>query len=289
MKKIALALLCSLPMFASVHVAAAYPYIGELVKTVAGDKAEVSVIASASSDPHFVTPRPSYIGVLRSSDLLILNGGGLEIGWIPPLLAQANNAKIVQGSEGYLDLSKYVKMIDKPASLSRAQGDIHAEGNPHYSLDPHIMPTLAKVIMLKLSAMDPANKNVYHANYDTFAKHWADKLMQWDVQMAPCRNTEVVQYHELFNYFFNRYGIHTAATIEPLPGISPSSKHTMEVITQIRSKKIPLIAQDDYHEPKTAQFIAEKSGAKVVVLAHDAGNGSLDKWFDTLVAQTCPR
>lgn len=289
MKKIAIALLCSLPIFASVHVAAAYPYIGELVKTVAGDKVEVKVIASASSDPHFVTPRPSYIGVLRATDLMILNGGGLEIGWIPPLLAQANNAKIVQGSQGYLDLSKYVKMIDKPASLSRAQGDVHAEGNPHYSLDPHIMPTLAKVIMLKLSAIDPANKNVYRANYDAFAKHWADKLTQWDAQMAPCRNTQVVQYHELFNYFFTRYGIRTAATIEPLPGISPSSKHTMEVISQIRSEKIPLIVQDDYHEPKTAQFIAEKSGAKAVVLAHDAGNGSLDKWFDTIVAQTCPR
>ncbi|WP_295055563.1 zinc ABC transporter substrate-binding protein [Sulfuricurvum sp.] len=289
MKKIFLALLCSLPMFASVHVAAAYPYIGELVKTVAGGKVEVSVIATASSDPHFVMPRPSYIGVLHSTDLLILNGGGLEIGWIPPLLAQANNAKIIQGSEGYLDLSKYVKMIEKPASLSRSQGDVHGEGNPHYALDPHIMPILAKVIMLKLSAMDPSNKNVYHSNYDAFAKHWSEKLIQWDAEMAPCRNTQVVQYHELFNYFFARYGIRTAATIEPLPGISPSSKHTMEVISQIRTDKIPLIAQDDYHEPKTALFIAEKSGAKAVILAHDVRTGSLDKWFDTVVAQTCQR
>jgi zinc/manganese transport system substrate-binding protein len=289
MKKTLIALLCTVPLFASVHVTAAYPYIGELVKAIAQDKAEVSVLASASSDPHFVVPRPSYIGVLRESDLLILNGGGLEIGWIPPLLTQAHNPQIIQGASGYLDLSKYVKMIDKPASLSRAQGDVHAEGNPHYALDPYIMPTLARVIMLKLSSMDPANKNVYHANYDTFSKHWNDKLAQWNKAMAPCRNTQVVQYHELFSYFLNRYGIQTAATIEPLPGISPSSKHTLEVINQIRTEKIGTIVQDDYHEPKTAEFIAAKSGARAAVLPHDVGRGNdtLDKLFDTMIERTC--
>lgn len=287
MKKIALALLCALPMFASVHVTAAYPYIGELVKTITADKAEVSIIASASSDPHFVTPRPSYIGILHTSDLLILNGGGLEIGWIPPLISQANNPKIIQGGEGYLDLSKYVKLIDKPASLSRAQGDVHAEGNPHYSLDPVLMPTLAKVIMLKLSAIDPANKTSYVNNYNGFAKRWSEKLVQWNGAMASCKNSDVVQYHDYFNYFLNRYGIRTAATIEPLPGISPSSKHTMEVVGKIRSEKIPLILQDDYHESKTAQFMAEKSGARWVILPHDSSVGSLEKWFDTLVVQTC--
>jgi zinc/manganese transport system substrate-binding protein len=289
MKKLLLLLLCSLPLLASVHVTAAYPYIGELVKAVAHDKVEVSVLASASSDPHFVTPRPSYIGELRDCDLLILNGGGLEIGWIPPLLNQAHNPKIIQGAGGYLDLSMYVKMIDKPTSLSRAQGDVHAEGNPHYSMDPYNMTILAKVIMLKLSAMDPANKNTYHANYDEFVKHWNLKLAQWDKTMAPCYNTQVIQYHELFSYFLNRYGIHTAGTIEPLPGISPSSKHTIEIINQIRTDKIPTIIQDDYHEPKTAQFIASKSGARAVILVHDVGgeNSSLDKLFDSMVGQTC--
>ena len=289
MKKIAVGLLFALPLFATVHVAAAYPYIGELTKMIAGDKADVRVIATASSDPHFVTPRPSYIGILHTSDLLILNGGGLEIGWMPPLLSQANNPKIIQDAEGYLDLSKYVKLIDKPTSLSRAQGDVHAEGNPHYSLDPLVIPSLAKVIMLKLSAIDPANKTSYVNNYNGFAKRWSEKLVQWNSAMTPCKNTDVVQYHDYFSYFLNRFGIHTVATIEPLPGISPSSKHTMEVISRIRNEKIPLIVQDDYHESKTAQFMAEKSGARSVILPHDASAGSLEKWFDTLVAQTCQR
>lgn len=291
MKKIIIALFCSLPIFASVHVAAAYPYIGELVKTIALDKAEVSVIAQASSDPHFVTPRPSYIGILRNSDLLILNGGGLEIGWIPPLLAQSNNPKIIQGASGYLDLSKYIKMIDKPTNLSRAGGDVHAEGNPHYALDPYNMPILAKVIMLKLSILDPINKNFYHTNYDLFAARWAQNLSQWESAMNPCRNRQVVQYHELFSYFLNRYSITTASTIEPLPGISPNSKHSMELINLIKNEKIKLIIQDDYHEAKSAQFIAEKSGAKAVILPHDVGSlpntGSLEALFGTIVAKIC--
>ena len=291
MKKIIIALFCSLPIFASVHVTAAYPYIGELAKTIARDKAEVSVIAQASSDPHFVTPRPSYIGILRNSDLLVLNGGDLEIGWIPPLLAQSNNPKIIQGASGYLDLSKYIKLIDKPTNLSRAGGDVHGDGNPHYSLDPHNMLTLAKVIMLKLSNLDPANKNSYHANYDAFAARWSEKLAQWDGKMEPCKNSKLIQHHELFNYFLNRYSISTVSTIEPLPGISPNSKHSMELINLIKSEKIKLIIQDDYHETKSAQFIADKSGAKVVVLPHDVGSlqntGSLEALFDTIVAKIC--
>lgn len=291
MKKIIITLFCSLPLLASIHVSAAYPYIGELVKTIAQDKVQVSVIAQTSSDPHFVTPRPSYIGVLRNSDLLILNGGGLEIGWIPPLLAQSNNPKIIQGASGYLDLSKYVKLIDKPTNLSRAGGDVHADGNPHYALDPYNMPILAKVIMLKLSALDPVNKNSYRANYDLFAKQWAEKLTQWESAMSSCKNRQVVQYHELFSYFLNRYSISTVSTIEPLPGISPSSKHSLELIKLIRNEKIKLILQDGYHESKTAQFIAEKSGAKAVVLPHDVGSQenteSLEALFNMIVAKIC--
>lgn len=291
MKKIFLMLLSAIPMFASIHVTAAYPYIGELVKTIGGNKTEVNVLAVGSSDPHFVVPRPSFIGILRQSDLLILNGGGLETGWIPPLLSQANNPKIIQGSSGYFDLSKYVKMIDKPVSLSRAQGDIHAEGNPHYALDPYNIPILAKVIMLKLSEIDPADKAVFRANYEAFAVHWKSKLAQWEGQMGACRNTEAVQYHELFTYFLNRYGIRTASTIEPLPGISPSSRHTMELISLMRERRIGLIVQDTYHEPKTAQFIADKTGAKVAFLPYDIGNsvGDLESLFDTMSAQTCRR
>lgn len=291
MKKVMLSLLCAVPMFASIHITAAYPYIGELAKTIAGDKAEVSVLSAASSDPHFVVPRPSFIGTLRGSDLLILNGGGLEVGWIPPLLAQANNSKIVQGAGGYLDLSKYVKLIDKPASLSRAQGDVHAEGNPHYSLDPYNIPILAKVIMLKLSEMDPADKALFRANFEAFNTRWKSKLSQWERTMAPCRNSEAVQYHELFTYFLNRYGIRTAATIEPLPGISPSSRHTMELVSQMRDQHIGLIVQDTYHEPKTAQFIADKTASRVASLPYDVGTSapSLEALFDTMSSQTCRR
>ncbi|MGD9969240.1 MAG: metal ABC transporter substrate-binding protein [Sulfuricurvum sp.] len=291
MKKLGALLLCAVPMFASMHVTAAYPYIGELVKTIAGEKAEVSVLASASSDPHFVTPRPSFIGTLRQSDLLILNGGGLEVGWIPPLLKQSNNPKIVEGASGYLDLSRYVKLIDKPASLSRAQGDVHAEGNPHYSLDPYNVPVLAKIIMLKLSEIDPADKGVFRSNYDAFASHWKSKLSQWEQTMAPCRNSDAVQYHEMFSYFLNRYGIRTAATIEPLPGIAPSSRHTMELVAKMHGDKIGLIVQDNYHEPKTGQFLAEKTGARFVQLPYDVGTvaANLDALFDTLSTQTCRR
>jgi zinc/manganese transport system substrate-binding protein len=288
MKKILVLLLAALaPLLAKVNVAASYPFIAELSKTVGGDHVEVITLAKGNWDPHFVVPRPSLIRKVARADLLIINGAQLEIGWMPPLIRQANNRNIQPGKTGFLDLSQFVTLINKPVSVSRANGDVHPAGNPHYATDPFVMPALADAIAARLGVIDPGHADAYLANAEAFKAAWQKHLDTWQQEMAPMEGTKVVQYHELYNYFLKRFGLVTIGNIEPLPGINPSSRHTMELIKRMRSEHVGLILQDVYHSQKTADFIAEKTGARVVLMPHDVHAvheaDSLEALYDTMI------
>ncbi len=291
MKKILLSVLFATAVFANIQVDTTYAAFGEIAKKVGGDNVDVIVLASSKYDPHFIVPKPSLLAKLRNADLLVINGGGLEIGWLPPLIKSANNANIQAGAKGFLDISHFLTLIDKPTSVSRGFGDIHAEGNPHYITDPHLVPTIAKVIAKKLSMIDDANADKYSANLDKFLKEWDVYLQGLDAKMATCKDKKVIQYHELFNYFLNRYGYKSYGNIEPLPGISPSSKHTLETIETMEKNGVKTIVQDVYHEKKTAQFIASKTGARVVVVPHDVdavqSADTLEHFYSTIASRLC--
>ena len=278
-------------LFASLRVDTTYATLGAVTQKIGGDLVKVTVLGSAKYDPHFIVPKPSLLSKLRRADLLIMNGGGLELGWLPPLLRSANNAKIRVGAKGFLDMSHYISMIDVPTSVSRGFGDVHSQGNPHYSTDPYAVPIMAKAIEKKLSELDPVNKATYETNLENFLKEWSVYLKAFDAKMATCKAKKVVQYHELFNYFLDRYGFKSYGTIEPLPGIAPSSRHTIELINTIKKNNIKIILQDVYHEKKTASFIAGKTGAKVVIIPHDVKSvkeaDTLKNFYDTIGKRIC--
>ncbi|RMH79293.1 MAG: zinc ABC transporter substrate-binding protein [Acidobacteria bacterium] len=255
--------------FAQLRVVATYPWIGELVKEIGKDRVSVYVIAKGTEDPHFVVPKPSHIARLRDADLLIAQGASLEVGFLPPLLQQSNNPKVQPGREGFLELSEFVQIIQKPASVSRAMGDVHSEGNPHYQLDPHNIPLLAKALKEKLCQLDSKNCTYYRANLEDFLARWEGKLKEWDKGLEKLRGTKIIEYHKLFDYLLARYGIVLVGTLEPLPGIPPTASHINNLVET--SKGVRFILQDVYHEKRTARYVAQKLGAKLVVLPHDVG------------------
>jgi zinc/manganese transport system substrate-binding protein len=291
MKKITiLLLLLSTLAFASMRVETTYSILGAITKKIGSDLVDVHVLASAKYDPHFIVPKPSLLAKLRRADLLIINGGGLEIGWLPPLIRGANNAKIQNGAKGFLDISHSIPMIDVPTSVSRGFGDVHAEGNPHYSTDPYMMPFIAKAIAAKLVEVDDKNADEYEKNLEVFLAEWKSYLERLDAKMNKCKDKKVVQYLELFNYFLKRYNYKSYGNIEPLPGIAPSSKHTIAILNTIKKNDIKLIIQDVYHERKTAKFIAAKTDAEVVVVHHDIGVGAretLEEFYNNIAKQLC--
>ena len=274
--------------FAQVKVAVTYTYIEDITKKIAGDLVDIKTLSKPKEDPHFVMARPSLIAKLRNADLLILNGAQLEIGWLPPLIKRANNRRVFEGGDGFLDLSNSIEMIDAHDSVSRADGDVHPDGNPHFILDPYNVPIVAKSIADKLSNIDSANSQKYQSNYKSFKESWDKKLLNWDEKMRPLKGMKVIEYHKIFDYFLKRYQMELVDTIEPIPGISPTSKHTIALIDKIKNTKEPiLIMHDVYHNKKASKLISAQTGIKVIDIPHDvnaiSGANSIERLFKAIV------
>ena len=271
MKKLLYLLLLPLTLLANLTVAVSYPYIGALTKTIGGEYVDIEVLAKGNWDPHFVVPRPSLITKTRNSDALIMNGGQLEIGWLPPLINRAGNSKVMPGAKTFLNLSHNVELINKPLSVDRSGGDVHPDGNPHFHLDPNNILILAQKIRNFLSAIDEQHAQVFDKNYDKFEKTWKEKLLIWKEKMADKKGFKVIQFHDNLAYFNKAYGLNSIATIEPLPGIPPSSRHTLSLLELIKNEKPCCILHDVYHSTKTAEFLEQKTGIKIILMPHDIG------------------
>jgi len=271
MKKFLLLILLPLTLLAHLNIAVSYPYIGAITKSIGGEHINTLVLAKGNWDPHFVVPRPSLISKVRNADALIVNGGQLEIGWLPPLINRASNPKTQVGSSTFLNLSHHVELIQKPQSVDRSGGDIHPDGNPHFHLNPENILILAITIKKFLISIDSDHKEVYENNYEKFSGMWKEKLGMWKSKMTNKNGLKVIQFHDNLAYFNRVYGLNSIATIEPLPGIPPSSRHTMKLIKLIKEQKPCCILHDVYHSTKTAEFISSKTGIKVVLMPHDIG------------------
>jgi zinc/manganese transport system substrate-binding protein len=282
-------LMAALPAFANVNVITSYPYIQDIAQRIGKNRINVSALANGNWDPHFVVPKPSLIAKARKADLLIINGGQLEIGWLPQVIRQSSNSSIQTGARGLLDLSAGIKMIELPASVSRSLGDVHPQGNPHFVLDPYNVPLISKAIADRLSQIDPANKAFYAENNSEFTKSWLTREKGWDSKMKSLRGTKVIEYHRLYDYLFNRFGLVYAGALEPLPGIPPSPKHLIDIIQTIKSEKVRFIFQDVYHPKDPAEFVAGKTGVRIVVIPQDvnAVSGAKDIFslFDYIVSE----
>src|SRR5467141_2719422 len=183
MKKILLILFttiaCAVAAQAKLNVVATLPDFGAVAREIGGDKVTVTVLAKPTEDSHFVDARPSFVVQLRTADVLIDGGAELEIGWLPPLLQNARNPKIEVGKSGRIQASQGIRLMNVPANVTRAAGDVHALGNPHFMTDPIIAKAVAQHIAQALSAVDPANAGAYDANYKKFEAAINAKLQEW--------------------------------------------------------------------------------------------------------------
>ena len=264
-------LLAALPAQAKVNVVATLPDLGSLAREVGGDNVSVTVLAKPTEDPHFVDARPSFVVALRSADVLIDGGAELELGWLPPLLQNARNAKLDVGKPGRVQASQGIRLLNVPANVTRAAGDVHALGNPHFAVDPIIAKAIAQHIAQSFAAVDPTNAASYEANYKKFEAAINAKLQEWGAAMLPFKGQHVVAYHDSWPYFAHRFGLVIDIFLEPKPGIPPSPSHLAEVIAQMKAQKIKAIIVEPYHDRKIAERVASATGAKVIDFAQYPG------------------
>lgn len=262
-------------------VATATEDLASLAREVGGDHVEVTSIGRGYQDPHFIEPKPSFLLLLKNADLLIVVGLELEIGWLPPLLDQSRNNNVRPGATGYLDVSQGVEILDRPtASVNRSMGDVHPMGNPHYWLDPANAVRIAIQIRNRMVQLRPEEAAFFDQRLNTFKLKINEANKRWLALMAPYKGAKVVTYHNSWPNFARHFGLNVVDHVEPKPGIPPSPSHTLGLMNLIKAQRIKAILMEPYFDRKTPDFIAAKTGAKVVVLYPSVGGKpGLDDYF----------
>jgi len=266
--------LCAPPAGAEnkLNIITATTDLAALAQEIGGDKVDAESIARGYQDPHFVEAKPSFLLKLRHADLLIIVGLELEIGWLPPLISQSTNPKIQVGAPGYFDASRFARILEIPTGVvTRAEGDVHPLGNPHYWLDPDNGLRIAKGIQNKLSEMRPNDATYFAQRYDSFEQRLKQAEQKWIADMKPYAGRKVVTYHRSWPNFSEHFGLDVVGYVEPRPGIPPSPQHTVELIGMMRRDSVKIIVVEPYFDLKTPNAIARDTGAQVVVLMPSVG------------------
>jgi ABC-type Zn uptake system ZnuABC Zn-binding protein ZnuA len=254
------------------NVVGATEDLASIGREIGGDHINIESIAKGYQDPHFVEAKPSFILRLQRADLLIAIGRELEIGWLPPLIQQSRNSKIQPGSAGYLDASLGANILEIPAGqITRAMGDVHPLGNPHYWLDPENGKRIGKQIADKLSELRPSDRAYFQQQLTAFSAKLDDAEKRWSATMAPYKGTKVVTYHRSFPNFADRFGLDIIGYVEPKPGIPPTPQHTLDLINEMKRQQVKLVLVEPYFDLKTPNAIGRETGAQVLVMSPSVG------------------
>jgi ABC-type Zn uptake system ZnuABC Zn-binding protein ZnuA len=297
-------LVAALPAAAKpLEVVATIPDLGSLAATIGGADVSVTTLAKGPQDPHFLEPRPSFVRSLHDADVFVLVGMELEVGWVPPLLNTARNPRIVPGKPGYVDASTAIVPMEVPQGVvSRAMGDVHPYGNPHYLVDPLNGLRVAALLRDRFAELRPEAAAAFGERYRGFAAELVARLVGseaaaghspdeiagaaeagrldallgrppagWLGSVHDASGREMVEDHKLWEYFARRFGLRPVATLEPLPGIAPTTRHLAEVVEAMKQDHVGLILSSVYFDPRHASWVAERTGARIVPMAHQVG------------------
>lgn len=282
-------LLASAPALAALRIFACTPEWGALAQALGGGKASVYIATTAQQDAHRIEARPSLLARARSADLLVCTGAELEAGWLPILQTQAGNPRIQPGQPGAFEAASAVALIERPASLDRAQGDVHAAGNPHLHLDPRNVAAVAAALAERMAQLDPGEAGHYRARAEQFLAQWREAMSRWQAQGARLRGMAVIVHHRDLAYLVAWLGLREAGALEPRPGLAPSTAHLATLVEVAKRQPVRAIVRSAYADPRPAQWLSEKTRIPVVVLPYTVGGtpeaSDLFRLFDDTLAR----
>lgn len=275
---------------ARLNVVCTLPDLAALATAVGGSAVQVTSLATGMEDPHFVDPKPSFVRVLNRADVLVEGGAELEQGWLPPLVNNARNPRILGQAPGHLLAAGSARLLQVPVTpQDRSQGDVHRLGNPHFLLDPDNARSVAAAIAATLARVDSAHASEYQANLKSFQARLDQKTAEWMARLAPCRGMKVVTYHKSFDYLLARFGFELVGTIEPKPGVEPSPSHINALVPLAKQSGVALVIIEPNRPRRTPERVAEAIGARLLVLPLMVGGDPQAKdyfsWYDLLVEQ----
>ena len=277
------------PSFAALNILATTPEWGALATEIGGDKVSVYIATTALQDVHRVEARPSLMARARNADLLVATGADLEVGWLPVLQRESGNSKIQIGSLGFFEAAQQVRLLDVPVSVDRSMGDVHPFGNPHILLDPRNIARVGNALTKRLSGIDMTNKEVYEARNKAFQERMSQAIPHWEAKAAPLKGTPVVVYHKDQEYLLNWLGLREVGSLEPKPGVPPSTGHLTDLLQRLQKEPAKVILINAYNDPKPATWLAERTKIPVVILPYTVGGSKEAKdvfgLFDDTIAR----
>lgn len=260
----------------------------ELARELGGDLVKVESATTGLQDVHYIQARPSLIARVRKADLVICTGADLESSWLPLLLRKANNGNVLPGQPGFLAASEFIALLEKPEVLDRAAGDIHPFGNPHIQMDPRNIGLVAAELGKRLQALDSANEKVYAARYGDFQGRWEAAVEGWATRLQPLRGKKLVTYHRSWVYLFTWAGLIEAGTLEPKPGVPPSSSYLSGLLARLEGQEILGIVHASYQDSRPSDWLSQRTGIPVLLLPHTVGStplvNDLFSMFEVLVS-----
>jgi zinc/manganese transport system substrate-binding protein len=285
----ATALFTATPAFAALTILACEPEWASLAKELGGDKVTVSSATTAMQDPHRIEARPSLIARARSADLMVCTGAELEIGWAPLLQSQSGNSKIQPGQPGHFEAAAQVTLIEVPTRVDRSMGDVHPAGNPHLHLDPSNIARVATALGERMAQLDRAEAALYRERTKSFLERWSQATARWQKDAAPLKGMAVVVYHKDNSYLVKWLGMREVGSLEPKPGLPPSTAHLSELLAQLAKDPAKAVMRSAYNDPRPAEFIAQRAKIPAVVLPYTIGGTEKAKDLFSLYDDTIAR
>lgn len=264
-------LVTALPAWAAINVFATVPEWAALAREIGGDKVNVYAATHALQDPHRIDAKPSLLAQARRAQLVIATGADLEIGWLPVVVRDSGNPAIQPGQPGYFEAAATITRLETPQVLDRAHGDVHPGGNPHFQLDPYRMQKIGGALAERLTLIDPANAAAYRDAYKAFAERWQAAIVRWEKQAQPLRGMPVLVQHKSFSYLIAWLGMKEIGTLEPKPGVEPSSGYLSELLTRQQAQPAKMILRAAYQSDGPSQWMASRASIPAVVLPFTVG------------------
>lgn len=258
-----------------------------LAEEIGGDQVDANSAVTGMQDMHFIQARPSLISQVRRADLVICTGAELEIGWLPLLLRQANNPRVQPGASGFMAATDYAELLEVPAVVDRALGDIHPYGNPHIQTDPRNITRVAAALADRMATLDPEYASYYSERHADFAERWDAAIERWTERAAPIRGMSVVTHHKSWVYMINWLDLNEVATLEPKPGVPPSPSHLATLLEQLGNEDARLIVRSSYQNSRGSHWLADRIDVMAEVIPHTVGSvegaDDLFSMFDIMI------
>ena len=284
-----LAAIATTPAHANLNVFACEPEWGALSTELGGDKVNVYTATVGGQDPHQVQARPSLIARARTAQISVCTGAELEVGWLPLIIQQSGNSRMAPGQTGAFEATSVVRLLERPASVDRANGDVHAAGNPHIQTDPRMMIPISRALSQRFAQLDPTNAAIYQQRQADFERRWNEALARWTQRAAPLRGVSIAVGHHSWPYLEAWLGMREVATLEPRPGVPASSGYLAQMLQRLQTQPARFVIRAAYEDSRPSEFVSQRAHIPAIVLPFTVGGTPAATNLFTLYDDTITR